>query len=51
MPSIIKAESRKIEISGFLEAEYDNDILELFDQPPLSCEVDGDLLNGFLGLE
>ena len=51
MSSIIKAESRRIELPGLLEAEYDDDVLEYFDQSPLSWAVDGDLLNEFLGRE
>jgi hypothetical protein len=51
MSSIIKAESRRVEFPWVLEAEYDDDILEYFDQPPLSCAVDGDLLKEFLGHE
>jgi len=51
MSSIIKAESRRIELAGVLEAEHDNDVLELFDQIPLSCREVGELLKEFLGCE
>src|SRR5258708_3965344 len=51
MQSIIKAESRRVEFPWVLEDEYDDDVLEYFDQPPLSCGEDGNLLKEFLGYE
>jgi|GEM_PF-3275688 len=35
MAGIVKAESRRVEFPGLLEAEYD-DVLNCFNQPPLS---------------
>jgi putative transposase len=51
MSGIIKAESRRVEFPWVMEAEYDDDVLEYFDQPLLSCGVNGDLLKEFLDPE
>ncbi len=51
MGGIIRAESCKVEFPWLLETEYVNDILEYFDQPPLSCAVNGDQLNESPGRE
>src|SRR5438128_11889230 len=34
MQCIIKAESAKVEFAFLLQAEHDNDVLEIWDQPP-----------------
>ena len=34
MQCIIKAESHKVEFAFLLQAEHDNDVLEMWDQPP-----------------
>jgi hypothetical protein len=34
MNCIIKAESHKVEFAFLLQAEHDDDVLEIWDQPP-----------------
>lgn len=49
MSGFIKAESLRVEFPWVLAADYDDDVIEYFDQPPLSCREDGNLPKEFLG--